>query len=212
MPEKNCNKPAIIFDFGKVLIDWDPYYLYRHFLGKDPAATDRFLKQVDFAVWNRENDRGRPLAQGVKELSARFPEYRDLITAYDTRYLETIQGPILPVVAILKKLKAASYPLYGLSNWPAEKFAPLREEYSFFELFDEIVISSDLKLIKPDPAIYQVLLLKINKPAEECIFIDDSEVNTRAAEKLGLRTIVFRSASQLKADLSALGVDVSDQH
>ncbi len=206
MTKSTNSKPAIIFDFGGVLVDWNPYYLCRHFLGDDPEFTRRFMEEVDFPAWNRENDRGRPLAQGAQELAARFPKYRDLILAYGPRYLETINGPILPVVDILNKLKAAGYSLYGLSNWPAETFAPVREANSFFDLLDDFLISSDVNLIKPDPAIFTLLLERIARPAEDCIFIDDSEINTQAAEQLGFKTVHFKSADQLEAELMALGV------
>lgn len=205
--ESTITKPAIIFDFGGVLVDWNPYYLCRHFLGEDPELTKRFMEEVDFAAWNQDNDRGRPLAQGTLELASRFPKYRDLILAYDPRYPETINGPILPVVEILEKLKAAGYSLYGLSNWPAEKFGPVQEAYSFFCLLDDILISSDVNLIKPDPAIYKILLRRIGRPAQDCIFIDDSEVNTQAADELGFKTVHFKSAEQLVRELKALAVE-----
>lgn len=208
MIEITITKSVVIFDFGGVLLDWNPYYLCRHFLGDDPELTKRFMEEVDFAAWNRENDRGRPLAQGTRELASQFPKYRDLIMAYDPRYPETIKGPILQVVEILEKLKAAGYSLYGLSNWPAEKFAPVRKAHPFFNNFDDILISANVKLIKPDPAIYKLLLEMIGRPASDCIFIDDSKSNVQAAEGLGFKTVHFKSAEQLVTELKTLGVEL----
>ncbi|HSN93681.1 MAG TPA: HAD family phosphatase [Anaerolineaceae bacterium] len=208
MAESSSIKPAIIFDFGGVLVDWNPYHLYRHFLGDDPEDTKHFMTEVDFASWNLENDRGRPLAQGVLELASRFPKYREMILAYDSRYPETISGPIQPVVEILKELKAAGNSLYGLSNWPADKFAVIRKTNAFFGLFDDIVISAEVKLVKPDPAIFQLLLNRIARPAQDCIFIDDSESNIRVAEELGFKTVLFKSAEQLVTELKIFGVEL----
>ena len=202
-------KPAFVFDFGGVLIDWNPYYLYRHFLGEDPEATERFLQAVDFAGWNIENDRGRTVAQGTLELADRFPEYRELILAYDSRYLEAIGGAIQPVVEILHALKAQGYPLYGLSNWPAEKFAVVRQIYPFFDWFDDLVISGEVKLIKPERAIFALLLERVGRPAQECIYIDDHEPNIVAAGKLGFQTIHFSSPGKLAEELLGMGVDLS---
>ncbi len=198
--------PAIVFDFGGVLMDWNPYYLYRHFLGEDPEATKRFLQAVDFAGWNRENDRGRTLAQGTAELADRFPEYRELILAYDRRYLEAIGGAIQPVVEILRALKEQGYPLYGLSNWPADKFAIVRQIYPFFAWFDNLVISGEVKLIKPDRAIFELLLERVGRPAQECVYIDDHGRNIAAARDLGFQTIHFRSPEQLEEELQGMGV------
>ena len=201
--------PAIVFDFGGVLIDWNPYYLYRHFLGEDPEATERFLQAVDFAGWNQENDRGRTLAQGTAELAARFPEYRELILAYDRRYLESIGGAIQPVVEILRRLMEQGYPLYGLSNWPREKFAIVREIYPFFAWFDKVVISGEVKLIKPDRAIFELLLERVGRPAQECVYIDDHLENIAAARDLDFQTIHFRSPEQLAEELHGMGVDLT---
>ncbi|KPL83968.1 hypothetical protein SE15_01835 [Thermanaerothrix daxensis] len=206
MNTNESKKPAIVFDFGGVLIDWNPYYLYRHFLGEDPEATRRFLQAVNFAEWNRENDRGRTLAQGTAELANRFPEYRDLILAYDQRYLETIGGPIQPVVEILRALKEQGYPLYGLSNWPAEKFAIVRQIYPFFAWFDDLVISGEVRLIKPEHAIFELLLKRIGRPAQECVYIDDNEENIAVARGLGFRVVLFRSPEQLKKTLRRMGI------
>lgn len=52
-------RPAIIFDFGNVLLDWNPRYLYRKLL-KDEAQIERFLEEVDFYAWNQLQDAGRP--------------------------------------------------------------------------------------------------------------------------------------------------------
>lgn len=208
MNKKGKTGPAIVFDFGGVLIDWNPYYLYRHFLGEDPEATQQFLQAVDFSGWNQENDRGRTLAQGTAELAARFPEYRELILAYDRRYLDAIGGAIQPVVEILRALKEQDYPLYGLSNWPAEKFAIVRQIYPFFAWFDDLVISGEVKLIKPDRAIFELLLERADRTAQECVYIDDHERNIAAARTLGFQTIHFKSPEQLVEELQRMGVDL----
>ncbi len=206
MTDRQAAKPAIVFDFGGVLMDWDPHYLYRKLLGGERQATEDFLRAVDFHGWNVENDRGRLVSAGVAELSARFPQYAGLIRAYDERYLETLVGAIQPAVEILYALKAAGYALYGLSNWPAEKFALVRARYPFFACFDDMVISGEVGLVKPERAIFDLLLERIGRPAGECLFIDDHERNLAAARSLGFQTILFRSPEQLAGELRARGV------
>src|SRR5215470_10209361 len=106
---------AIIFDFGKVLIDWNPHNLYRKLFDSD-AAIESFLTEIGFTEWNLKQDAGRSFAEGVAELSARFPHYAEQIRAYDERYAESIVGPIHATVEILHRLKLVGYPLYGLTN------------------------------------------------------------------------------------------------
>jgi 2-haloacid dehalogenase len=198
--------PAVIFDFGGVLMDWNPHYLFDRIPGYDRAAVDRFLKDVDFFTWNVEQDRGRPFAEAIADLIARFPHYRDLIRAYDERYIETVKGAFEPVVRIVLALKDAGYPLYGLSNWPAEKFALVRPHYPFFEVFDDIVLSGQVGLVKPDPAIFEILLQRAGRSAAECLLIDDADANIRRAREMGFQTIQFQSPQQLEAELRSRGI------
>jgi 2-haloacid dehalogenase len=202
MEQKENHKLAIIFDFGNVLVDWDPRYLYRKLLDGD-QAIEKFLGEVDFFAWNLQHDAGRPFDESIADMCIRFPQYCDLIRAYDLRYEESISGPIWPTVEILRNLKDAGFPLYGLSNWPADKYDLVRPKYEFFSWFDDIVVSGKVRIAKPDPRIFELLLGRIGRPAQECLFIDDSPKNIAAAQRLGFQTILFRSAGQLKQELSA---------
>jgi 2-haloacid dehalogenase len=196
---------AIIFDFGGVLIDWSPYYLYRQFFDDDSAIA-RFLAEVDFAAWNRRQDEGRPFVEAVTELSDRFPQYAGPIRAYDQRWEESLGGPIQGTVDILYDLKRKGYLLYGLSNWSAEKFALTRPKYAFFSCFEDILVSGEVGLVKPDPSLYTLFLERIGRSAHECLYIDDSEENVRTAERLGFQPIWFQAQEQLKSELIQRGV------
>jgi 2-haloacid dehalogenase len=201
---------ALVFDFGGVLMDWSPHYLYQQFFDADPVKVDRFLKEIGFAEWNQQFDQGFPFSEGINQLIKRFPVYRELIQAYDERWEETLAGPIQPTVDILRQLKAradqAEFSLYGLTNWSAEKFAAIRQQYEFFNWFQTIVVSGEEKLIKPDPRIYRALLQKSGRLAAECLFVDDSAANIAAAQSLGFDTIHFQSPKQLRMELSQRGL------
>ena len=202
----NCIHPAIVFDFGGVLIDWDPHYLYRPFFDGDDAAIDRFMQEIGFHAWNLQQDGGRSFDEGVAVLSVQFPQYAQLIRAYHEHYADSIVGPVAGTVEILRACKAAGYSLYGLSNWALEKFDLIRPKYDFFDCFDDIVISSTVNLVKPDPRIFGIFLKRIGRRADECVYIDDSAVNAATADRLGFITIRFESPGQLAAQLDRLGV------
>jgi 2-haloacid dehalogenase len=197
--------PAIIFDLGGVLIDWNPYYLYRNLFDDDGAIT-RFLDEVNFKAWNLRLDEGLPFAEAVAELSARFPQYAGLIQAYDQRWEESLGGPIRATIDILYGLKQKGYHLYGLSNWSLEKFALTRPRYAFFDCFDDLLVSGEARLVKPDPRIYTLFLKRIGRNASECLYIDDSEENAKMAQRLGIQTILFQSPEQLKGELIRRGM------
>jgi 2-haloacid dehalogenase len=203
--------PAIVFDFGGVLLDWNPHYLYRKLFNNDASAIERFLTEIGFEEWNLRLDEGRPFSEGVAELSAQFPQYADLIRAYDECWEESIGGVIQPTLDIVHSLKRAGYALYGLSNWSAETFRRVRPTYKFFDLFEDIVLSGDVKLNKPDPRIYAVLLERAGRKAAECLFIDDSEENVIVASQLGFETVRFKSPEQLKKELDQRGFLISNR-
>lgn len=197
---------AIVVDFGGVLIDWNPRYLYRKLFPDDEAAMERFLAEIGFTEWNRQQDAGRAFSLAVAELVKQFPSYADLIHAYDERWEESIAGPLQGTVDLLLPLKDAGFELHGLSNWSSEKFAAVRSKYPFFQLFETILLSGDVKVVKPDPRIFRTLLERIARPAGECLFIDDMEENIAAAGMLGFETIRFESSEQLRRDLRQRGL------
>jgi len=199
-------KKAIIFDYGNVLLKWDPRNIYQRFFPNDPEGMERFLSEVNFADWNLQQDKGRPFVEGIALLSGQFPQYSHLIQAYYDHWIDSVGGPITGTVNILKRLKQAGYPLYGLSNWSAETFPFMRTKHDFFDLFDDMVISGEVGHVKPGPEIYQILLEKIGKPAQECLFIDDSLANVHQAQTLGFVVIHFQSPEQLEASLCALQI------
>jgi len=197
---------AIVFDFGGVLMDWNPRYLYRKLFPGDDTAMERFLAEIGFTEWNQQQDAGRAFSLAVAELVKRFPCYADLIHAYDERWEESIAGPLQGTVDLLLPLQQAGLELHGLTNWSSEKFAAVRTKYSFFQLFATILLSGDVKLIKPDPRIFQALLERIGRSAGECVFIDDSEENITTARSLGFETIRFESPEQLRSALHQRGL------
>jgi 2-haloacid dehalogenase len=204
MPLNKIHSFAIIFDFGGVLIDWDPRFLYRKLFDGNEEAMERFLDEIQFFEWNAHQDAGRPFAEAVEDLCGEFPQYCDLIRAYDERYEESLSDPIWPNIKIVQYLKQAGYLLYGLSNWPEEKYRLVRPKYEFFNWFEEVIISGEVRLAKPDVRIFTLLLERIDRKPNQCVLIDDSEKNISVANDIGFRTIHYQSTEQLKDELQRL--------
>ena len=116
-----------------------------------------------------------------------------------------IKGDIPQNVALLQKLKE-KYKLYGLTNWSAETFPIVFKRYSFFTLFDGIVISGEEKLIKPDKKIFELMLDRYHLEAKNALFIDDNMNNIQAAKEMGFTTIHIQEKTDLKRELYALGL------
>ncbi len=175
----------IVFDFGGVLIDWNPRYLYRTYF-RTEEEMEYFLAHICTDEWNAQQDAGRPFAEGVALLQAEHPEYAEAIAIYHTRWSEMIAGAIGENVACLRELKSQGYHIYGLTNWSAETLPGVMAQYDFFQLMDGIVVSGEEHLLKPDIRIYQTLLDRYHLRADECLFIDDSPKNIEGAKQAGL--------------------------
>lgn len=200
MPIRN-----VIFDFGGVLIRWKPQEIIDGFYS-DPLLRTQ-LRQAVFQHpdWI-EVDRGSlDEEEAVQRFAARMQrppeEMRALMLA--VRHSLT---PMEQSIALTRQLTQRNIPLYGLSNMPAQVFTYLRERYEHWQVFQGIVISGEVKLIKPDAAIFEHILQQYQLDPIETAFIDDHAPNVEAARQLGLHAIQFRDAQQCEHELKVAGV------
>ena len=199
-----ANIKNIIFDFGGVLVDWNPEYLYRKEFD-DETEMNHFLENICNSEWNIQQDEGRPLSEATALLQKEFPEYKEMIGHYYGRWEEMLGGVIEESERVLKMLKP-HYPVYGLTNWSAETITIAYDKYNFFELLDGIVVSGDEKLIKPDPKLYTVLLERYDLKAEESLFIDDNLKNIETAREMGFQTIHYTERVDLEKEVKSMGL------
>jgi 2-haloacid dehalogenase len=198
-------RPTVVFDLGGVLVDWDPRYMYRQ-LFDDPDEMESFLAEVTTAEWNAHQDAGRPWAEAIELLVAEHPQRRELIEAYRRRWPEMLAGEIPGTVDVLADLRAAGVRLLALSNWSAETFPVARERFEFLAWFEEIVISGEVGVNKPDRRIFEHLMEHFDIEPRAALFIDDSSANVEAAEELGFGAIQFTDAGALRRELVRLGL------
>lgn len=191
---------TIVFDFGGVLVDWNPRHLYRKIFSSE-EEMEGFLAQVCNGEWNAKQDAGRPFAQAVAELQKQYPQYTEQIAAYFDRWGEMLGGEIPGMADLVRMLKRKGYKLYGLTNWSVETFPLARAKYSVFDMLDGMVVSGEEHIIKPDPEIYKRLLTRFQLRAPDCLFIDDSPANVAAARQLGFDAVRFESAAALEREL-----------
>ncbi|MGE3304254.1 MAG: HAD family hydrolase [Hyphomonadaceae bacterium] len=196
---------AVLFDYGNVLVRWDPRHLYRK-LFADPAEMERFLAEVLTMEWHIPNDSGVVMGERVAALAARHPHYADEIAAFQARYAETIAGEIEGSIALLDKLAAAGAPLGLLTNMPLDQQEACFSHCTRLHLFKAIVVSGAEKISKPDPRIYALALERLGADAAETLFVDDSPANVAGAERAGLAAHLFTSPAKLGQALEAAGL------
>ena len=110
------------------------------------------------------------------------------------------------IVALIERLSNAGVPLFGLSNFSAEFWPDFRVNKPIFDCFQDILISGEEKLVKPDPAIYALALERFQKEAGQCLFIDDRPDNIAGAQALGIAGHVFETTATLELELQRLAL------
>jgi 2-haloacid dehalogenase len=201
------NITSVVFDIGGVLIDWNPRHLFRKVFESE-EEMEWFLSNICTYEWNVRQDGGKLFSVATAELSAKYPEYSDKIALYYGRWTEMLGGEIKGTVEIFRELKSKGMPLYALSNWSHEAFPAAYERYDFMKDFDGLVVSGYEKLLKPDHAIYRVLMERFAINPAEAVYIDDNKPNAEAAGELGFHAIHFLSPDQLREELRGLGLKV----
>ena len=196
---------TVVWDLGAVVIDWDPRHLYRKLL-PDEAAVEAFLAEVCTPAWHHRHDEGLPMAEGVAELLAAFPDRAGLIRAYLERWDEMFAGEIEGSVSLIEELAAAGVPQFGLTNWPAEMFPRARERFPVLAHLRGVVVSGEEGVAKPSPEVFRRLLERFALTASRCLFVDDSARNVEAAAALGFAVERFSTPDAFRARLEQEGL------
>lgn len=198
----------IIFDFGGVVIDFNPKdFLMDRFLNKHAEEITYELTfgsqewtELDRGTLTREEGSRIMLENAARvnrvfEVRTVLEEWQDMLRDKTT------------TIKVMQQLKAQGYRLYYLSNMPADVFEELQQR-PWFGLFDGGVVSCEVHLCKPEPEIYTTLIEQCGLAYDECIFIDDSKVNAQAAYNLGITGILYKNPKSFRRALGACGIEV----
>ncbi|WP_453985200.1 HAD family hydrolase [Brevibacterium casei] len=195
---------TVVFDLGQVLVGWDQTGPLSDRMSRE--EWEEFAQASDFASLNVSADNGSTIAEVVARAAATDPAYGEIVAAYYENFPRSLTGPIPGMAEIVAELKGAGVRLLGLSNWSAETIHHAPVAAPAIGELEDIVVSGREKLIKPDPAIFALLLDRFDLDPGRTVFVDDLPVNVEAARELGLIGIVFTGAADLRTELDRLGV------
>ncbi|MBK77734.1 MAG: HAD family hydrolase [Flavobacteriaceae bacterium] len=195
----------IIFDLGGVLIDWNPEYVYLDVFKGNKKKMNWFFKTICTEEWNLNQDAGYPLEKATNDLIKLHPNYKSYIEMYYGRWEDMLGGEIKKSVWILKKL-ILKFKVYALTNWSAETFPVALNRFKFLESFNDIIVSGKEKLIKPDPKIFELAIIRFKIKPSETLFIDDNLNNIISANNMNFITHHFKNPEQLLIDLNRKGI------
>jgi len=165
-----------------------PNHFFKDVFDKEDERI-HFLTEVCNDEWNIQQDAGRTIEEAELELIPKFPQYEKEIKMYYKNHRKMIRGTFNTSIKVLDKLKGQNYECFVLSNWSAETFIGMVDDYPFLKLFDGLLISGEDKLMKPDSAIYELAIHRFKLIPNETVFIDDKLENIEAAKNLNLQTI-----------------------
>lgn len=198
----------IVFDIGGVMAEWQPELWFRRRFGEE-KGPQVFSAAMGDPLWGEQVDRG--LISEEDFLARRRKEYPQLtaeLTVTEKEWREMLR-PIDDTVKLVRRLKAAGYRVYYLSNYPERSFWYLRGIMPVFGEMDGGVVSWEVHRIKPEPEIYRLLLERYGLRGSETVFTDDSQANIDAAERLGLFAHRFKNAAGFEAYLkNQLGIEL----
>jgi 2-haloacid dehalogenase len=197
----------IVLDLGNVLIRWDPEGPFRRLI---PDAETRrfFMENVCSPEWNMELDRGRTWEEGEAIAIAEYPEHEAMIRAFQTHWLEMLPSEVDGSVAILETLLARGHDVTALTNWSAETWPTAQPRFPFLQRFRGVTVSGQVKLVKPEPAIYRLHAESFGLDPAATLFFDDNPGNVAGARAVGWQAEVFTDAATMRADLRRHGVAI----
>ena len=197
---------TVLFDLGAVLIDWNPRYLYRPLFNGNDQEMERFLAKIVPPEWNHQIDAGKPFSEAVAERIRDHPQHAQLIALWKDSWTRMLREPIAESVAILGELRQRGHRLYALTNWSAETFPVARAKFGFLDWFEDIVVSGEVRLAKPDPRIFALAIKRCRLDPARTVFIDDSPRNVEAGRNAGLHALHFTGPQRLRTELVQLGL------
>ena len=201
----------IVFDFGGVLFRWKPLDFLPRLL-PEHAATPQATRDLARAVFQGFDGDWAEFDRGVIEaapLAERIAARTSLTVGEARHMIDSIPHELQPLpdsVALLRRLHDAGCELYFLSNMPELYARHLEASHGFLKLFRQGIYSSRVKLIKPDPAIFEHARASFGVSAALLVFIDDLAKNVDVARAAGWQAIQFRDAGQCEAELRGMGL------
>lgn len=195
----------VVFDIGNVIVRWSPLEIARLTFGEANASEQLTKSIFQSETWLNLN-------KGLISESDAEAHYRQQLQLSDVEcerlfyYIKRTQILLFGSVELVKRIKAAGYKVYALTDNVHEIVDYLKEEYTFWPLFDGATVSAELGLLKPDAEIYRALLTTYNLEPSETVFIDDMPYNVEGAQAVGITGIQFENSAQCEQELSALGL------
>lgn len=186
---------AVVFDIGNVLIEWNPKRFFDRMIGPDRSA--RLFAEVPLDAMNLRIDLGAPFRDTIFETADAYPNWSTEVRLWHDHWIELASPEIPRSLRLMRALKSRGTPVFSLSNFGRESFSVAERRYSFLRDFDRTFISGDLRVVKPDARIYEIVEQTSGLRPGSLLFTDDRPDNIFAAQERGWQTHLFQGPDGL---------------
>ena len=188
---------TFVFDVAGVLLDWNPEPYYREFFAGDDTRYDFFFSRVMDSDAQNAISAGQLIADVLAERRSAHPDYAAALDAWQSDWKSLLRGDICGTVAALGELRERGHRTFALGNWSREEFNAVVDDYAFLSEFDDVLLSGDCGVLKPDPQIFALAEDKFGLEPANTVFIDDRADNVQTAIDRGWNGLVFENPRQL---------------
>ncbi|MEV7430479.1 HAD family phosphatase [Nocardioides sp. NPDC092400] len=199
---------GVVWDFGNVLIDWDPVAAIAAGVGEGEARRFLAATDFDFMAWNHGPDSGGTWDDAEAEVRRTHPHWVEHALAYRANFAASLLGEVPGTADLVRELHAAGVPQWGLTNWSDELYPHAPERFEVIALLDGVVVSGTERVAKPDRRAYELVADRMGLPLAALAFVDDRASNIEAARALGMTGVLFTGAEDTRARLRSAGLPV----
>lgn len=198
----------IVFDFGQVLVNWDPYGPLSARYSDDLIRKFRQNNISGFDDANDSTDSGHDLRSAVEIMNRKGELWGQMMKFYLDRFPQSLMGEVPGARQLIVDLHAAGYKCWGLSNWSPQNFKDAWNGDDIFNQLDGFLVSGFIHDIKPNLSVFRTAEGKFGFTPSEAVFIDDKPSNVKASQDAGWQGVVQKTPQQVRTDLIALGVAI----
>ena len=194
----------VVFDLGGVVFTWQPDLIIKSVF-EDHETQEKVRSEIfahpDWVELDRGIlDRGEAIERGAIRTELSRSKISELM-----HQIPRSLTPIMDTVRLIHSVKRSGNKVFVLSNMHLASIEHIEQEYSFWDIFDGIVVSCRIHMVKPEEEIYEYLLNKYGLIVNETIFIDDTDINLNAASRFGIKLIKFENPYQCECELKTIG-------
>jgi putative hydrolase of the HAD superfamily len=190
----------IVFDLGNVLISFRPSEFFNKKNYPENIKTKILSDIFGSKEWGMLDNGEISTPEAINAIALKSSLKKEEI-AHIFNLRTELMFPLDQNVRLLPELKKQGFRLYFLSNFPMDIFEEIKTGYYFFKYFDGGVISAEAKFSKPDSRIYEILLEKNSLIPGECLYIDDLEINVKAAKAAGMKGLVTFGSQEISKEI-----------